>query len=241
MPLPTIETPTYELKLHSSNKKIKYRPFLVKEEKILILALESKNESEITNAVKDVLKKCILTKGVDVDKLPTFDIEYIFLNIRAKSIGEDIKMTVTCPDDGKTKVPVTIYVDEIKVTKPKGHTRDIVLDDKMTLRMKYPSLSQFISNNFDTEDEAEALVDKTFNVVADCMDTVFTEEDAWDARDYTPDERIDFVNQLNSKQYKAVEKFFATMPKLSHKIEVINPNTKEKSSIVLEGLADFFV
>jgi len=241
MPLPTIETPTYELKLPSSNKKIKYRPFLVKEEKILILALESKSQNEITNAVTDVLKKCILTRGIKVDDLPTFDIEYLFLNIRAKSIGEDIKLTVTCPDDGKTKVPVTIYVDEIKVTKPRGHTKDIVLDDKMTLRMKYPSLSQFISNNFDTEDEAEALVDKTFNVVADCMDTVFTEEDAWDAKDYTPDERIDFVNQLNSKQYKAVEKFFATMPKLSHKIEVVNPNTKEKSSIVLEGLADFFV
>ena len=241
MPLPTIETPTYELKLPSSNKKVKYRPFLVKEEKILIIALETKNQSDITNAVTDVLKKCVLTKGIDIDTLPTFDIEYLFLNIRSKSIGEDIKLTVTCPDDGKTKVPVTIYVDEIKVTKPKGHTKDIVLDDKMTLRMKYPSLSQFISNNFDTEDEAEALVDKTFNVVADCMDTVFTEEDAWDARDYTPDERIDFVNQLNSKQYKAVEKFFATMPKLSHKIDVINPNTKEKSSIVLEGLADFFV
>ena len=241
MPLPTIETPTYELKLPSSNKKVKYRPFLVKEEEILIIALETKNQSDITNAVTDVLKKCVLTKGIDIDTLPTFDIEYLFLNIRAKSIGEDIKLTVTCPDDGKTKVPVTIYVDEIKVTKPKGHTKDIVLDDKMTLRMKYPSLSQFISNNFDTEDEAEALVDKTFNVVADCMDTVFTEEDAWDARDYTPDERIDFVNQLNSKQYKAVEKFFATMPKLSHKIEVVNPNTKEKSSIVLEGLADFFV
>ena len=241
MPLPTIETPTYELKLPSSNKKVKYRPFLVKEEKILIIALETKNQSDITNAVTDVLKKCVLTKGIDIDTLPTFDIEYLFLNIRAKSIGEDIKLTVTCPDDGKTKVPVTIYVDEIKVTKPRGHTKDIVLDDKMTLRMKYPSFSQFISNNFDTEDEAEALVDKTFNVVADCMDTVFTEEDAWDAKDYTPDERIDFVNQLNSKQYKAVEKFFATMPKLSHKIDVVNPNTKEKSSIVLEGLADFFV
>ena len=240
MPLPTIETPTYELKLPSSNKKVKYRPFLVKEEKILIIALESKNQNEITNAVTDVLKKCILTKGVDVDNLPTFDIEFLFLNIRSKSIGEDIKLTVTCPDDNVTKVPVTIYVDEIKVVKPRGHTKDIKLDDTMTLRMKYPSLSQFISNNFDTEDEAEALVDKTFNVVADCIDTVFTEEDAWDAKDYTPDERIDFVNQLNSKQYKAVEKFFATMPKLSHTIEVVNPNTKEKGSVVLEGLADFF-
>jgi len=240
MPLPTIETPTYELKLPSSNKKIKYRPFLVKEEKILILSLESKDQSEITNAVTDVLKKCILTKGINVDDLPTFDIEYVFLNIRAKSIGEDIKLTVTCPDDNETKVPVTIYVDEIKVQKQKGHTSDIVLDDKMTLRMKYPSLTQFVDNNFDVDDESETVVDKTFKVVADCIDTIYTEEDAWDAKDYTPQERIDFIEQLNSKQYKEVEKFFETMPKLSHTIEVVNPNTKEKGNVVLEGLADFF-
>jgi len=241
MPLPTIETPTYELKLYSSNKKVKYRPFLVKEEKVLIIALESKDQSAITNAVKEVLKKCILTKGIDVDNLPTFDIEHLFLNIRAKSIGEDIKLTVTCPDDNETKVPVTIYVDEIKVNKPRGHTKDVVLDDKMTLRMKYPSLNQFIENNFDTEDEAETMVDKTFKVVADCMDTIFTGEDAWDAKDYTPSERLEFVEQLNSQQYKKVEKFFSTMPKLSHTIEVVNPNTKKKGSIILEGLADFFV
>ena len=240
MPLPTIETPTYELKLPSSSKRVKYRPFLVKEEKILIIALESKDENEITNAVTDVLKKCILTKGVDVDNLPTFDIEFLFLNIRAKSIGEDIKLTVTCPDDNETKVPVTIYVDEIKVQKQKGHKPDIVLDDKMTLRMKYPSLNQFVKNNFSTDDEADTMVDKTFRVVADCIDTIYTQEDAWDAKDYTPQERLDFVQQLNSKQYKEVEKFFSTMPKLSHKIDVINPNTKEKGSVTLEGLADFF-
>ena len=240
MPLPTIETPTYELKLPSSNKKIRYRPFLVKEEKILILALESKSQNEITNAVTDVLKKCILTRGIKVDDLPTFDIEYLFLNIRAKSIGEDIKLTVTCPDDGETKVPVTIYVDEIKVIKPKDHKIDIVLDDKMSLRMKYPSLNQFIESNFDTEDEAETVVDKTFRVVADCMDTIFDGEDAWEAKDYSSQERLDFVQQLNSQQYKKVENFFSTMPKLSHTIEVVNPNTKEKGSVVLEGLADFF-
>jgi len=240
MPLPTIETPTYELKMPSSGKKIKYRPFLVKEEKILIIALESKNQNEITNAVKDVLKKCILTRGVKVDDLPTFDIEYIFLNIRAKSIGEDIRLTVTCPDDRETQVPVTIYVDEIKVTKPEGHTNDVVIDDKLTLRMKYPSLNQFVENNFEVDDDPEVLVNKTFKVVADCMDTVFTEEDAWEAKDYTSTERVKFVEQLNSKQYKKVENFFATMPKLSHTIEVVNPNTKKKSSVVLEGLADFF-
>ena len=126
MPLPSIETPTYELKLPSSNKKIKYRPFLVKEEKILILALESQNQNDITNAVTDVLKKCIITKGVDVDSLPTFDIEYLFLNIRAKSIGEEIKMTVTCPDDNTTQVPVTIYVDEVEVIRPESHTIEVV-------------------------------------------------------------------------------------------------------------------
>jgi len=241
MPLPTIETPTYELKLPSSNKKVKYRPFLVKEEKILIIALESKNENEITIAVTDVFKKCILTKGIDVDNLPTFDIEYLFLNIRSKSIGEDIKLTVTCPDDNKTKVPVTIYVDEIKVQKQRGHKSDIVLDDKMTLRMKYPSLNQFVKNNFTTDDESDTMVDKTFRVVADCIDTIFTQEDAWDAKDYTQQERLDFVQQLSSKQYKEIEKFFSTMPKLSHKIELMNPNTKRKVSVVLEGLADFFV
>ena len=240
MALPKLNTQTFELNVPSSDQKVKFRPFLVKEEKILIIALESKNQNEITNAVTDVLKKCILTRGVDVDSLPTFDIEFLFLNIRAKSIGEDIKLKVTCPDDGETVVPVTIYVDEIKVIKPDDHTTDIVIDDKMTMRMKYPSLNQFIENNFSMDDESETVVDKTFKVVADCMDTIFTGEDAWEAKDYSIEERVKFIEQLNSKQYKRVEKFFASMPKLSHTVEVINPNTKEKNSIVLEGLANFF-
>ena len=240
MPLPTIATPTYELTLPSTGKKLKYRPFLVKEEKLLILALESKDQVEITNSVKDVLKECVITKGVQIDDLPTFDIEYLFLNIRAKSIGEDINLIVTCPDDKETEVKVTVYVDEIEVIKSKDHNKDIKLDKDMTLRMKYPSLSQFIENNFDTEDESKTTVDKTFQLIADCMDTVFTKEDAWDSKDYTPDERLKFIEQLSSKQFKDVEKFFATMPKLSHTIEVTNPNTKKKNSVVLEGLADFF-
>ena len=240
MPLPTVATPTYELKLPSSNKKIKYRPFLVKEEKVLIIALESKSQTEITNAVKDVLKQCILTKDVNVDSLPTFDIEYIFLNIRAKSIGEAIKVLVTCPDDGETEVPVTIYVDEIKVVKSKEHKTDIVLDDNMTLRMKYPSINQFIETNFDVNEDPKENVNKTFKIISECIDTIYTQEDAWDAKDYTPEERVEFVEQLNSNQYKEVEKFFSTMPKLSHKLEITNPNTKKKSTVVLEGLADFF-
>ena len=240
MPLPTIATPTYELTLPSTGKKIKYRPFLVKEEKLLILALDSKDQVEITNSVKDVLKKCELTRGIKIDDLPTFDIEYLFLNIRAKSVGEDINLVVTCPDDKKTEVPVTIYVDEIEVIKSKEHNKDITLDKDMTLRMKYPSLNQFVENNFNVEDNPETTVNKTFQLVADCMETVFTKEDAWDSNDYSPEERMQFIEQLSSKQFKEVEKFFATMPKLSHTIEVTNPNTKKKSSIVLEGLADFF-
>ena len=240
MPLPTIATPTYELTLPSTGKKIKYRPFLVKEEKLLILALDSKDQFEITNSVKDVLKKCVLTRGIKIDDLPTFDIEYLFLNIRAKSVGEDINLVVTCPDDKKTEVPVTIYVDEIEVIKSKEHSKDITLDKDMTLRMKYPSLNQFVENNFDVEDNPQTTVSKTFQLVADCMETVFTKEDAWDSNDYSPEERMQFIEQLSSKQFKEVEKFFATMPKLSHTIEVTNPNTKKKSSIVLEGLADFF-
>ena len=240
MPLPTIATPTHELKLPSSNQKVKYRPFLVREEKILIIALESQDQDEITNSVKDTLKKCILTDGINVDDLPTFDIEYLFLNIRAKSIGEDIRLTVTCPDDGETQVSTTVYVDEIKVTKPKNHKKDIVLDDKLTVRMKYPSLDQFIKSNFQSDDDPHVVVDKTFQVIADCIETVYTEEDAWEASDYSDQERLDFIEQLNSKQYKQMENFFATMPKLSHTIEVVNPNTKKKNKIVLEGLADFF-
>ena len=240
MPLPTITTPTYELNLPSTGKKIKYRPFLVKEEKILILALETRDQNQITNAVKDVLKKCVITRGIKIDDLPTFDIEYLFLNIRAKSIGEDINMIVTCPDDRKTEVDVTVYVDEIKVIKSKEHVKDITLDKDMTLRMKYPSLNQFIETNFDTEEESQTTVGKTFQLIADCMDTVYTKEDAWDSKDYSPNERLEFIEQLSSKQFKQVEKFFATMPKLSHTIEVTNPNTKKKSKIVLEGLADFF-
>ena len=240
MPLPTIATPTHELKLPSSNQKVKYRPFLVREEKILIIALESQDQDEITNSVKDTLKKCILTDGINVDNLPTFDIEYLFLNIRAKSIGEDIRLTVTCPDDGETQVSTKVFVDEIKVTKPKNHKKDIVLDDKLTVRMKYPSLDQFIKSNFQADDDPQVVVDKTFKVIADCIETVYTEEDAWEASDYSDQERLDFIEQLNSKQYKQMENFFATMPKLSHTVEVVNPNTKKKNKIVLEGLADFF-
>lgn len=236
MPLPTIVTPTYELTLPSNGKKVKYRPFLVKEEKILILAIESGDPKDITRAIKDVLKSCISTRGVKVDELPTFDIEYLFLNIRAKSVGESVELIVRCPDDGVTEVNTTVYIDEIKVRKDKNHSTDIKLDDTYTLRMKYPSLEQFVNENF----SFSADVDSTFEIVASCIDIVFSEDEAWEAKDCTKKELVTFVEQFNSAQFKEVEKFFDTMPKLSHTITVTNPNTGVESEVVLEGLSSFF-
>ena len=236
MPLPTIVTPSYELTLPSNGKKIKYRPFLVKEEKILILAIESNSMKDISRAIKDVLKNCISTKGVKIDELPTFDIEYLFLNIRSRSIGESIDLVVTCPDDGETKVNSQIYIDEIEIKKDKNHTPDIKLDDTYTMRLKYPSLDQFIDENFNF-DEGK---DNSFDIISSCIDMVFSEDEAWEAKDCTKKELLEFVERLNSIQFKEVEKFFDTMPKLSHEIEVENPNTKVKSTVTLEGLASFF-
>ena len=237
MPLPTISTPTYELVLPSSNRKIKYRPFLVKEEKILILAMESQDPKQIARAVKDVISKCILSKGIKVEKLSTFDIEYLFLNIRGKSVGEDIEVMVTCPDDGKTQVPMSINIDSIQVKKSDEHNPDIKLDEQFTLRMRYPSLSEFIKSNFTMEDMK---VDDTFELIASCVDQVYSEEESWTQEDCTKKELVDFIEQLNSSQFKEIEKFFDTMPKLSHKVKVTNPNTKVESEIVLEGLQNFF-
>ena len=236
MPLPTIVTPSYELNLPSSGKKIKYRPFLVKEEKILILAIESGSIKDISRAIKDVLKSCILTKGVKIDELPTFDIEYLFLNIRSRSIGESIDLVITCPDDNETKVNKQIYIDEIEVKTDKDHNPDIKLDDTYTMRLKYPSLDQFIDENFNF-DEAK---DNSFDIISSCIDIVYSDEEAWEAKDCTKKELLEFVERLNSSQFKEVEKFFDTMPKISHDIEVENPNTKVKSTVKLEGLASFF-
>lgn len=238
MPLPTIATPTYELNLPSNDKKIKYRPFLVKEEKILILAMESEDTKQITTAITDVLNACILTRGVKVDQLPTFDIEYLFLNVRSKSVGEVVDLIVTCSDDGETKVDVSVNLDDIKVEKKENHKKDIKLDENLSLRLKYPSMEQFIKSNFDFDGTN---VEASFKMIAGCIDQIYTEDEAWAGTDYTEKERIEFLDQLNTKQFKEVELFFDTMPKLSHKMTVKNPNTGVDNEVVLEGLASFFV
>ena len=238
MSLPKIATPSYSLEIPSLKKEIKYRPFLVKEEKILIIAMESEDPKQIAESVKTVINNCILTRGIKVEQLATFDIEYLFLNIRGKSVGETVDVLITCPDDGKTQVPVSINLDDIQISVDKKHSRDIKLDDNLTLRMKYPSMNEFIKSNFGNDFNMS--VDDTFNLIVSCMEQVYNEEESWSASDCTQKELSEFIEQLSSKQFKEVENFFSTMPKLSHTLKIKNPNTEVESEVLLEGLSSFF-
>ena len=239
MPLPKINTPTYELVLPSNGKKIKYRPFLVREEKSLIMAMESEDMKQITSSIVQILGDCIITKDVKVESLSTFDIEYLFLNVRAKSVGETVEVNVTCPDDGETQVELEIAIDSIKVQKTRGHKNIIKLDDELMMKLKYPSMDQFIESNFETSEKGSE-VSQSLSMITSCIDTIYNEEESWEASDCTRKELDEFIEQLNTKQFKEVEKFFSTMPKLSHKVKVKNPNTDVESEVVLEGLASFF-
>lgn len=238
MPLPKIATPTYELELPSTGETIQYRPFLVKEEKVLVIALESEDTKQITNSIKTVIKNCVLTKGVKVENLPTFDIEYLFLNIRGKSVGEELEVNVICPDDEETTTTISISLDDIKVQKDDNHSKQIRVDSNIMMEMKYPSLDQFIKNNFDFDDKNA--MDQSFELIASCIDKIYTEDEVWSTSDVTKKELTEFLEQMNSSQFKEIEKFFETMPKLSHKITVVNPKTQVESEVVLEGLASFF-
>ena len=238
MPLPKIVAPTFELDLPSTGQTIKYRPFLVKEEKLLLLALESEDTKQITTAIKTVIKNCIETRGIKVEILPTFDIEYLFLNIRAKSVGEEVELSIICPDDGETTVPVKINIDDIKVEKTEGHDNKIKVDESIMMEMRYPSLEQFIKNNFDFSNENAT--EQSFEMIADCVDKIYTEKEVWSSSDVTKKEIVEFLDQMNSSQFKQIEKFFETMPKLAYTVKVKNPNTKVESEVVLEGLSSFF-
>jgi TusA-related sulfurtransferase len=238
MPLPKIATPTYELELPSTEQPVNYRPFLVKEEKLLVLALESEDTKQITTAIKAVLKSCVLTKGIKVEHLPTFDIEYLFLHIRGKSVGEEIEVNITCPDDEKTQVPITLNLDDIKVQKNDNHNNQIKLDDNLMMELKYPSLDQFIKNNFDFDEKNQ--MEQSFDLIGTCIDKIYNEEEVWATADCTKKEIKEFLESMNSSQFKEIENFFETMPKLSHTIKVTNPKTKVENEVVLEGLASFF-
>jgi hypothetical protein len=238
MPLPKIVTPFYHLELPSTGQEIKYRPFLVKEEKLLLLALESEDTKQITTAIKTVIKNCVETKNVKIETLPTFDIEYLFLNIRSKSVGEEVEISILCPDDEETYVPVKINIDDIKVQKNPDHTNRIKVDESIMMEMKYPSLDQFIKNNFDFSSENDT--EKSFEMIADCVDKIYTEEEVWTAGDVTKKEIMEFLDQMNSSQFKEIEKFFTTMPKLSHTLKITNPKTEVESEVELTGLSSFF-
>jgi hypothetical protein len=239
MPLPKINTPTYEMELPSSGKKVKYRPFLVKEEKILLIALETEDMKQISDGLIQILNNCIITRGIKVQSLATFDIEYLFLNVRARSVGETVEIQLSCPDDGETTVDVEIDIDLIKVQKSKEHKNIIKLDDAYSMKLRYPSFEQFIGNNFEINDNVSD-VTKSLDMITSCIEMVYDKEESWSASECSKKELTEFVDQLNSKQFKEIEKFFETMPKLSHTVKVKNPNTNVESDVLLEGLASFF-
>ena len=236
MALPQINTPVHELTIPSTGKKIKYRPFVVREEKLLLLALEGQDQKEITDTIVQIIGNCVQSK-IDVDSLSTFDIEYIFLNVRAKSVGEVLEFAITCPDDEETQVEVEINIDDIKVIKSKDHTDTIDLENGYFIKMKYPTMKYIMEKN---PDDQKSLIDSTFEYAVECIDTIYNDEETWEAADSTKKELEEFVETLNSKQYSKLQTFFGTMPKLSHTVKVKNPNTKVESDVTIEGLANFF-
>ena len=235
MALPKLNVPKYKLKLPSDGRTVNYRPFLVKEEKLLLLATETGEQEEIISAIKNIITEC--TDITSVDKLATFDIEYLFLQIRTKSVGENVDVMVTCTDDGETEVEVSIPLDEIKVVKTRGHKKELKLDDEIVVTMGYPSLTSFVEMNFGDEVNQ---IDQIFQMAASCIETIADTNQIYECKDVPKSEILEFLDQLSSKQFAEVQKFFETMPKLSHKIQVTNPNTGVESEVVLEGLASFF-
>jgi hypothetical protein len=236
MALPKIGIPTYELELPSTGKTVKYRPFVVKEEKVLLLALESEDEKQIKIAVKDLIKNCVQSR-IKVDDLSSFDLEYIFLKIRAASVSEEITMMVTCRDDNTTQMEVSIDLNEVKVVKPEGHTNKIMLDDHTGIVMKYPGMDRFVDSEFLNKD---IKTDEIFDFIADSIDQIYNEEEVWDSSTTSKKEMKEFVESLTAKQFEAIQNFYETMPKLIHEFAVVNPNTGVESTYTIEGLQNFF-
>ena len=236
MALPKLGYPTFELELPSTGKTIKYRPFLVKEEKVLLMALESKDEKQVVSAVKDLIKNCVITR-IKVDTLPSFDLEYLFLKIRGASIGETITLTVTCQDDNETKVEANININEVEIFKPEGHDKKIMFDDKTGLVMRYPSMKEFVDREFL---QKEMKTEDVYGFIADSIDQIFDDEEVYDSSTTTKKEFRTFVDSLTTKQFEKIQKFYETAPKLSHTFKVVNPNTGKESSYTIEGLQSFF-
>ena len=236
MTLPVLNNPNYEMELPSTGEKIEYRPFLVKEQKILMMAMESKDTSAQAKAVVDIIRNCTFGK-IDnkVEGLPTFDIEYMFLQIRQKSVGETVEITVTCPDDGETKVPVTVNLEDINVVKTEGHTNNVMITDKIGMSMKYPTMKQIMGYDMTKLDSMEG----TFGIINDCLENIFDENEVYD--EMNGKEVSDFIEQMTTDQFQKVTEFFTNMPKLKHIVKVTNPNTGVENEIALEGMQSFLV
>jgi hypothetical protein len=233
MALPTMDLPTYELEIPSNKKKIKYRPFLVKEEKVLLLALESENDKNIRDAVVSLLKACIQSR-VKVENLATFDLEYIFLNIRAVSVGEIVEMNVVCNDDEQTNVRYNLNLTDVNVVFPEGHSNKIMLTDSTGVVMKYPSMDGFVQGQFSNKDF------DVIDVIASSIDQIFQEEEVYDESTTTKKEFVQFVESLTNSQLEKIQAFFETSPRLEHTFKVTNPNTGVESEYTLRGLQSFF-
>ena len=236
MSLPKLNTPTYELEVPSTDEKIKYRPFLVKEEKILLMAMESKDNAQIINAVKDIVSSCTFEK-LNVATMPMFDMEYIFLNIRAKSVGEVSKLKILCPDDKKTYASVELDLTKVEVQVGDDHSNKIELTDDMGIIMTYPTIDSFLESGIETVNASNML-----DVVGSCVLQIYEQkgEKVYQAKDQTKKELTEFIESMNSGQFKKLQSFFDTMPKLTHTIQVKNPKTKKTSDVKLTGLNDFF-
>ena len=237
MALPKLNVPTYELVVPSTDEKIKYRPFLIKEEKILLIAMESGETKDMLQAVKDIVDECTFNK-LKLGDIPMFDVEYIFLNIRAKSVGEVSKLKVLCQDDGKTYANVEVDLNEVQVQVEEGHTNKIELTDEMGVIMKYPTIDSFNANGI-----TDITTENMLEVIAACIAQIYDKkgEEIYDSKDSTQKELVDFVEQLNTSQFQDMQKFFDTMPSLKHEVTVKNPKTKKESKVTLTGLNDFFV
>jgi len=234
MALPKLNTPKYKMKLPSDGRVVNFRPFLVKEEKLLLVATETGGQEGLFEAIKTIIADC--TDIADVEELATFDIEFVFLQIRTKSVGETVNVNVTCPDDNETQVEIEIPLEDIKVRKTRGHKPEIKLDDNVIITMKYPSLDTFVEMNF-SEDQG---VEQVFKMAASCLKTIADTEQVYDCADSTQEELNEFFESLTSSQFKLIQEFFETMPKLAYSMKVTNPNTGVESDVELEGLASFF-
>ena len=236
MALPKLTTPTYELEIPSTDEKISYRPFLVKEEKILLMAMESGKNEDIVNAVKQIVSECTFNK-LKLGTMPMFDVEYIFLNIRAKSIGEVSKLKLLCPDDNKTYANVEVNLEEVQVQVSDDHTNKIELTDSMGMIMTYPTIDSFAESGIQ-QINANNMID----IIGSCVLQIYEDngEKVYEAKDQTKKELNEFIEQLSSQQFKQIQEFYDTMPKLKHTIKVKNPTTKKTSEMTLQGLNDFF-